>query len=495
MFNQFDRLYAISDLHLGGVLGSQNFQEGELLAEAIKLFTKECPQKKIALVLNGDIIDFLAESSGEYLDTSENAVKKLEGIIKNPYYSPIFKSLKNFVHTNNRYLIFVLGNHDLELALPVVQNKILEVLCDEKDPVATRGKVTFIVDGTGYKCKVGNKSILCMHGEYADVFNVIDYNALRKVIRSIKLSQEPDEWIPNAGTQLIVDIMNDIKKKHAFIDLLKPDVKGAVPILIALDPEQLIKIAKLLGPLAKFVRDTLRLPFLGGDEKLPEPISYDDFSLQSITEKAFKGFDVNSKDIIEEKLLEITERNIQEGICPEDLIEEGEDLETLSVIGAIKAFFRREKPSVILGEVLENWLKSYVSTAFNINAEDKNFRWIEENVGSDVHAVICGHTHLRRAIKCINSNSVYFNPGSWINFIVFDKNIINDKKELGKKIEMLEKEASVEKLKQAKLISNMPTVVSIWKDYSNTVYGDLRDVKVEGNKIKLETVKDSMYQI
>ena len=38
---------------------------------------------------------------------------------------------------------------------------------------------------------------------------------------------EPSEWGPNAGTKMVKDVMNEVKRRYAWIDLLKPETQAA----------------------------------------------------------------------------------------------------------------------------------------------------------------------------------------------------------------------------------------------------------------------------
>jgi UDP-2,3-diacylglucosamine pyrophosphatase LpxH len=144
----FDELYVISDLHLGGKTGFQIFNQGPTLAAFIKGITDKTQDLRLGLVLNGDTIDFLAEASTGYLDP-QGAVQKLQRILlDDSAFSGVFAALQKFVTTLNRQLIIVLGNHDVELALPEVQEWLLENLSQNKQEA--RGRVTMCYDGTGF---------------------------------------------------------------------------------------------------------------------------------------------------------------------------------------------------------------------------------------------------------------------------------------------------------------------------------------------------------
>lgn len=55
-----DELYFLSDLHLGGDPGSQAFNESANLAAFIRYLAARDTERRIILVLGGDVIDFLA---------------------------------------------------------------------------------------------------------------------------------------------------------------------------------------------------------------------------------------------------------------------------------------------------------------------------------------------------------------------------------------------------------------------------------------------------
>src|SRR5579871_5685593 len=128
-FPEFDELYVISDLHMGGEPGRQIFRQGTLLGKFIDHLTARDSGLKVGLCINGDTVDFLAEPDASVLDP-KGAVKKLRRIIGDPSFKAVWEALGRFVRTANRRLILTLGNHDLELALPWVQDELVRYLAD-----------------------------------------------------------------------------------------------------------------------------------------------------------------------------------------------------------------------------------------------------------------------------------------------------------------------------------------------------------------------------
>src|ERR1051326_1508361 len=109
-FPKYDELYVISDLHMGGDKPDfQILRETKRLAAFIRWVAGQRPDGQVALVLNGDVIDTLAEDTGGYVATS-NAAATLERIMKDPSFEPVWSALAGFTKKPNRTLITVIGN-------------------------------------------------------------------------------------------------------------------------------------------------------------------------------------------------------------------------------------------------------------------------------------------------------------------------------------------------------------------------------------------------
>ena len=244
--DQLDQLHAVSDLHLGGAPGRQIFDQGQLLAGTIDRLRERAPDARVGLVLNGDIVDFLAAPGATYLDPF-GAVTKLDAILTDAAFRPVWEALARFVRAPNRTLTLGLGNHDVELALPDVQEHLLHAICG--DSLEARARVRVAMDGSGYSCVVGARRVLCVHGNEVDAWNVVDQGALNRVICSLRQESAVPPWDPNAGTRLVIDVMNDIKRSFPMVDLLKPETRPLVGVLLALDPSS-FKALKRFAPIA-----------------------------------------------------------------------------------------------------------------------------------------------------------------------------------------------------------------------------------------------------
>ncbi len=243
-YPSYDALYSISDLHLGGTEGRQIFSGRLELPALLQELTSQDPNLRIALVVNGDFIDFLAEAPGQYFNV-DSAIAKLKRVAADASFKATFAAFGRFVSAANRFLIVNLGNHDLELGFSDVQQVFAEC-CGLPDAQ----RIRWVEDGAGFRAHVGTASILCLHGNEADVANHVDFDALREFrkLRQIgvrKAQTNTQDWTPNAGTQLVIDAMNAVKKDYPFIDVLKPETEAAVRVLLALD---FTKVKQLAWP-------------------------------------------------------------------------------------------------------------------------------------------------------------------------------------------------------------------------------------------------------
>src|SRR6185295_5613878 len=110
-------------------------------------------------------------------------------------------------------------------------------------------------------------SVLCTHGNEADGWNVVDYERLLEIARAQNVQTRSPNWVPNMGTRLVIDVMNDVKKTYRWVDLLKPETRGVVPLLVALEPDKAARIKDVLAAGALMARDRIGRTFgLLGDE-------------------------------------------------------------------------------------------------------------------------------------------------------------------------------------------------------------------------------------
>mgnify|MGYP000122514761 CR=1 FL=1 len=186
----------------------------------------------------------LAEDLRDYV-LVDSAVPALDRIMADPAFAGVFDALASFVATEARTLVLVIGNHDIELAFPTVQRRLRARLCGSS--LAARARLEFSAAGAGYTCTVGGRRVFCIHGNEVDAWNYNRYEDLARVARRLNAGQTlaASEWTPNAGTRMVKDVMNAVKRRYAWIDLLKPEDSAAIGTLLALDPAQEIGLGHL----------------------------------------------------------------------------------------------------------------------------------------------------------------------------------------------------------------------------------------------------------
>jgi UDP-2,3-diacylglucosamine pyrophosphatase LpxH len=249
-------LFIISDLHLGGrpdlrddagritQPGYQICHAHADLVEFIRWVATQGKGPEVELVINGDLVDFLADDDlddatlrAQIWTADEGlAIRKLDRIVKRARIGVeegVFEALRDFLAAGHR-LTLLLGNHDVELSLPAVRRRLAELLGGDT------ARLQFIYDGEAYV--VG--TVLIEHGNRYDHWNMINYSALRqeRSMRSRRLpvlQQHAKEryFVEPAGTYLVIHFMNRIKSRYRFIDLLKPETDTVLPLLLALEPD------------------------------------------------------------------------------------------------------------------------------------------------------------------------------------------------------------------------------------------------------------------
>lgn len=232
MIPEFDKIFVVSDLHLGGPKGKQAFRETEALVRLVD-FVRTDPATRVALVLNGDVVDFLAVGP-EAVEFNASAQHALQTIATDARTKPIFDALGKLIRAKaQRFLIVQLGNHDIELALPAVQGAWAKSLgasariLDERLQLKT--------DGKGWLCKVGTRLVQVVHGNHCDPWNVVDHDGLRTASEALARGAPAPAPRTNAGTTMVIKVLNALKLKYPFVDLLKPEDAPLMAVMAAVD--------------------------------------------------------------------------------------------------------------------------------------------------------------------------------------------------------------------------------------------------------------------
>ena len=498
--HKFDELYSISDTHFGGEKdASSNFQvfdNAKRLAAFIRHISQKNPDHDVALVINGDMIDSLAEPDvhGYVALDERSAIKMMDRLYRDESFSDVWVSLQEFIATDRRHLVLLLGNHDLELALPVVEHSLRNHLT--KDSAVAQSRLHFCTHGTGYKCRVGKSLVYCTHGNEFDDWNWVDQHKLSQLANAMSSGRavDPADWTPNAGTRLVVDVMNSVKRDFPFVDLLKPEKAAVAAVLLALDRELFNKVD---------LRDAL-------------PIFWNRAKGKAMTSRVLSADAVSSPEIeaAEVDLTQILGPNMQAliGSAPDngdllgdaiDALDHDEEFPAPSsdsprVLGLgdiVAGKLGFVEKSEALRKALLDWTAKDTGFDPTTSVGDSQFDEIHNKVGSDIDFVITGHTHLCKSIP-MRTGAHYFNTGTWIRLLKFTQASLNDKKRfqseiwpalLSGKMEDLDTlKISPEKGdKDENLRFDRTNAAHIWVDGDKTFGGLYQVTDMRGNKVKL----------
>lgn len=222
------RLFVVSDLHLGGnppMMGRQDWLESFIDGLPNRLVSDEV----LELVIAGDFVDFLAiPPYSDFTSAPREAVDKLETVTRaQSPFAPVFNALGRHVARGHRLTVLV-GNHDVELALPSVQEALLKRI------EATPHDVLFVDDGRAYR--VGRA--LIEHGNAYDGANANDWDGLRHIGSAQSRAMTPVKVLDvSPGSRLVNRIVNALKDRYPFVSLLQPEGELLVLLLLAFEPK------------------------------------------------------------------------------------------------------------------------------------------------------------------------------------------------------------------------------------------------------------------
>ncbi len=460
--HEADILHVISDLHLGGKEGFQIFRCGQEFETFSHALCAEAASARVHLVVNGDFVDFLAEHPAECFSVY-HAEEKLRRILADPSFQKVTTGLRRLLSHPNVTVAFNLGNHDLELALPWIGRALADILTEGEAGRASRLVLAF--DGVGIRCKVGSADILCLHGNEVDAWNVTDHEAIRKIARDTTQGLAVAEWVPNAGTQLVITAMNEIKKRYPFVDLLKPEREAVLPILAMLDVSFISSASSFVATLPRRATDDVRMrvKWLGdeGNEAL---------SNEPLRSLRLQGA---GRVVAAQVMMEQAEERFQAGVKAADLVDQRE--QALGLGNALWASLRRRPRSEILRQALDGL---DADRSFDPQAEDATYREIDARIGPSIDFVVTGHTHLRRALRRKHGTGWYYNTGTWAALMQIPADLRQSPDAFGDFIDGLAND-DMARLETKGLLRREPTIASFWTDDGRT-HGELRRVSISG---------------
>jgi hypothetical protein len=332
------------------------------------------------------------------------------------------------------------------------------------------------MDGAGYLCQVGNDKVFAIHGNETDAWNPVDHESLRRVILAMNQGTLPDRWTPNAGTRLVVDVMNGIKKRYPFVDLLKPETVAVPQLLLALPTDYKTSLYGFARSIGREVFDDGRMHFklLSGGEDDGRK------ALDALVSKGPLPAAARSAPAAVDDPLAAAAGHLGAGTRPVDLLGSTEGKEMLGLGGLLLDRLFGRDPR----ENLRHALQAYMGddATFALSGKDEIFDTLDKRVASDIRFITAGHTHLERRRIRSGGSGVYYNSGTWIRLIRLTEAMLESQESFAPFYEAMISE-DMEALDRARsatgreqLVLQRGTVVSI----ESTVHGARGELRHAG---------------
>jgi UDP-2,3-diacylglucosamine pyrophosphatase LpxH len=387
-------LFVISDLHLGGGAGFQMCSAAgrDRLAEFVDHVRSErMSGVDVHLVIAGDIVDFLAEQSfSSFTNDDEKARRKLEAIMSTT--GKVWTALRRLVVAGGR-LTLMLGNHDIELSLPGPRRLLMQTLGEN---------IEFLYDNQAFV----EGPVLIEHGNRYDKWNVVSHDALREIRSALSRREVPIDYQGPPGSQMVEQVLNPLKETYPWVDLLKPETSGMLPILAVLNPAAM----KNIPAIAKLAEQTTHARFdENGVPTDPRNISAEFAESQAL----------------QDPMLKLALR-----------LADMEDMRNVSVLDGAADLLTRLKGAahqVIVDEIhrrLLQALRAYAQDhrqAFDSRVEDDTYlKPAQAAARKEFQVIVYGHTHLAKRVPLGVGDAVYLNTGTWADLLRVPETVLGD---------------------------------------------------------------------
>lgn len=224
------RKLVVSDLHLGSgtTAGELNpFEDFHFDRQFEEFLDFHCQgragSRPLELVLNGDILDFLkVEIDGQFPDHIDRdlAVAKGRRIIAG--HPRFFAALRRFLKGKDRKITYIMGNHDLEVAFPEVQDLLASAL-DPRDGASSQAPGEASGDGANLEFRIYSPhydlpgGVRVIHGNQFDPLNRVN-------LRTLFVKDDDGKEILNLpwGSVFLLKVLLPFKERRPYINLVYP---------------------------------------------------------------------------------------------------------------------------------------------------------------------------------------------------------------------------------------------------------------------------------
>lgn len=208
----------LSDLHLGtgsrpGELNVfEDFHYDDDFAELLAYYDRQAGEDgEIELILNGDVFDLLKVKVGGVFPTEitdEVATEKLRQCLDG--HPKFVNALKSLLQRPGRRLVFLPGNHDLDMWFPGPQELFRRYVA----PGAAGDRVQFVTSSDTYYLPEG---IQIRHGHQLERIHRVDYDRMTRTRRDGSVVLDLP-W----GSLWILEVMNPAKAMRSYVDRIQP---------------------------------------------------------------------------------------------------------------------------------------------------------------------------------------------------------------------------------------------------------------------------------
>lgn len=367
----------ISDLHLAAERDSGLFRADEQLAEFLRWVFKNF--SRCHLLLNGDVFDFLVGKRPESEINFEEAAEQARAIAG--CHEEVFEELSLIASSDTHELIILGGNHDPELALPVVQREI-ELRATRPCP---HYPIRWLTNGEAALLRVGEAKVLVEHGDQYDAWNWIDHETLRRVVCLVSRNISYHEvYRSPPGSRMVVNRFSPLRERFPWIETLQP----------------------LTAPLLLLTLEVI-LPSLSAGERselLDALKEFSSFVGRSVVAAALRPVNPRAEfwaDGDDERQM------IREWLVRYEREENVWGAMDDSKAMTAKALAR------LRGIVIRGALKKISSrdTFFEIDMTDAQYAAVERLIAEGTDLVVHGHTHSAKSYTV--GRGLYLNTGTW----------------------------------------------------------------------------------
>ena len=381
-------LFVISDLHLGGAEGYQMCPPAgqKLLAEFVQyLSALQTSGGHIHLVLNGDVVDFLAEEDfSSFTSSDKDATDKLDRLIHRTL--PVWNSLAAFAVSGAR-LTLLLGNHDVELSFPGPRALLVRTL---------GAHVEFIYDNEAFT----DGDVIVEHGNRYDQWNVVSHDKLRATRSALSRREPaPTDYLGPPGSQVVKQVLTPLKMEYPWIDLLKPEGQGMFPILAAIKPSAMKAMPQFVALLAA----ARRVEFSDRQTPLdPQNIAATSQAIPLAEQSAAMREALDIAGLLD----------------PQNISGSDDDRDLLTRLKEDASSTVRKYKIKLLTQALR-FFTTANNNSFNTQFEQPEYLTAARaSAENGFKVIVYGHTHLAKQID-LGGGAVYLNTGTWADLMQF----------------------------------------------------------------------------